>query len=241
MLVTVLGGCGAWPAAGQACSGYLVEHDGFRLLLDPGYAVATLVDPDTLSAVFVSHGHPDHCADLNPLLRARVLGGARPGPLPVYALPGALDPVLALDGPRMMAGAYELVEVSPGHDFGIGPFTATTRLLPHHVPNVGVRLSVDGGPVLAYTGDTGPSPAIVELAAGADLFVAEATHPRTVPAADARYLSSAAQAGGYAAAAEVGRLVLTHLWPGTDPGLARAAAAEEYAGETVVAVPGLVI
>jgi hypothetical protein len=36
--LTVVGGCGAWPAAGQACSGYLVEHDGFRLLIDPGYA-----------------------------------------------------------------------------------------------------------------------------------------------------------------------------------------------------------
>ena len=38
MRLTVVGGCGAWPAAGQACSGYLVEHDGFRLLIDPGYA-----------------------------------------------------------------------------------------------------------------------------------------------------------------------------------------------------------
>ena len=72
----VLGGCGAWPAAGQACSGYLVEHDGFRLLMDPGYAVAPLLDPLTVDAVFVSHGHPDHCADLNPLLRARALAAA---------------------------------------------------------------------------------------------------------------------------------------------------------------------
>ena len=39
MKITVLGGCGAWPTAGQACSGYLVEHDGFLLMLDPGYAI----------------------------------------------------------------------------------------------------------------------------------------------------------------------------------------------------------
>jgi len=38
MRVTVLGGCGVWPAAGQACSGYILEHEGFRLLVDPGYA-----------------------------------------------------------------------------------------------------------------------------------------------------------------------------------------------------------
>ena len=39
MRLTVLGGCGGWPAVGLACSGYLVEHDGFRLLIDPGYAI----------------------------------------------------------------------------------------------------------------------------------------------------------------------------------------------------------
>jgi ribonuclease BN (tRNA processing enzyme) len=77
MRLTVLGGCGAWPAAGLACSGYLVEHDGFRLLIDPGYAtlprLLAVVDAAEVDAVLVSHGHPDHCADLNPLLRARAL------------------------------------------------------------------------------------------------------------------------------------------------------------------------
>jgi ribonuclease BN (tRNA processing enzyme) len=37
--LTVLGGSGGYPAASGACSGYLVEHDGFRLLVDPGYAI----------------------------------------------------------------------------------------------------------------------------------------------------------------------------------------------------------
>ncbi|MDX6393145.1 MAG: hypothetical protein QOJ73_4208 [Streptosporangiaceae bacterium] len=43
MRLTVLGACGAWPEAGQACSGYLVEHDDFRLVVDLGvcdYAAA---------------------------------------------------------------------------------------------------------------------------------------------------------------------------------------------------------
>jgi ribonuclease BN (tRNA processing enzyme) len=68
--LTVLGGCGAWPSADQACSGYLVEHDGFRLLIDPGYAILPRLlqglDADEVDAVLVSHGHPDHCADLMP-------------------------------------------------------------------------------------------------------------------------------------------------------------------------------
>jgi ribonuclease BN (tRNA processing enzyme) len=69
--LTVLGACGAWPEAGQACSGYLAEHDGFRLLIDAGYAIVPRllerVAASQLDAVFISHGHPDHCADLSPL------------------------------------------------------------------------------------------------------------------------------------------------------------------------------
>jgi ribonuclease BN (tRNA processing enzyme) len=238
--VTVFGGAGAWPSAGQACSGYLVEHDGFRLLMDPGYAVTPLLDPGSIDAVFVSHGHPDHCADLNPMLRARVLAASPPAALPVFALPGAVDAVLALDGPRMMAGAYTVVPVAPGDLFAIGPFAATTTLLPHHVPNVGIRLSA-AGVSLAYTGDTGPSDEIVPLARGVDLLIAEATYPQDVPAQDARYLSSARQAGGYADAAGAGALLLTHLWPGIAPERALAGAAALYPGPTSVARPGTIL
>lgn len=103
MRVTVLGGCGARPAAGQACSGYLVEHKGFRLLVDPGFATTPRllerVTADQVGAVFISHGHPDHCADLNPLLRARALRDSPLPPLPVYAPSGALDAVLASIAP----------------------------------------------------------------------------------------------------------------------------------------------
>jgi hypothetical protein len=98
-----LGGCGGWPEPGQACSGFVVEHDGFRLVIDLGYAaVPRLLEQAAareIDAVFISHGHPDHCADLNPLLRGRALATDPPPPLPVYALPGALDAVLALDRP----------------------------------------------------------------------------------------------------------------------------------------------
>jgi ribonuclease BN (tRNA processing enzyme) len=107
-----------WPAAGQACSGYLVEHDGFRLLLDPGYATLPRLlehlTAEQVDAVWVSHAHPDHGADLDPLLRARALREEPPAALPVYALPGAVDAVLALDRPGMLNDHYELRETVPG-------------------------------------------------------------------------------------------------------------------------------
>ena len=243
MRLTVLGGTGGWPAAGTACGGYLVEHDGYRVLIDPGYATfprllehcaAAAVD-----AVLVSHGHPDHCADLNPLLRARALAERPAPPLPVYAPPDALSAVLALDHPGMLDSAFELREFAPGAAFETGPFAVRTWLLPHWRPNAGMRLHA-GGAVLAYTGDTGPSPDLPALARDADVLIAEASYPERVPGDSVRYLSSALQAGQTAAAAGARRLLLTHLMPGTDPGAAVEAASAGYDGDISVAVPGLV-
>jgi ribonuclease BN (tRNA processing enzyme) len=238
MRLTTIGGCGAWPAAGRACSGYLLEHDGFRVLIDPGYAVLPglleIIPAEDLDAVLVSHGHPDHCADLNPLLRARALRDDPPAALPVYAPDGALDAVLALDRPRMLEDAITVHSFDPGQRFSVGPFEVRTWLLPHWLPNAGLRLEADGE-TLAYTGDSGPSPDLIPLAASADVFLAEATYPDVVPADSARYLSSARDAGQVATRAGVGRLVLTHLWPGTPPDVAVRAAAEAFDGEISVA------
>jgi ribonuclease BN (tRNA processing enzyme) len=242
--LTVLGGCGAWPAAGQACSGYLVEHEGFRLVVDLGFAtVPRLLESVTacqIDAVFITHGHPDHCADLNPLLRARALRDDPPAPLPVYALPGALDAVLMLDRPGMLDRAYVLNEFVAGDHFEIGPFGARTKLLPHWVPNAGVRLTA-GDRVLAYTGDTGPSSDVVDLARNADLLLAEASYADQVPEDSQLYLSSASQAGGQAAEASAERLVLTHLLPDQDAVSAVTAAGDRYDGDVVVATSGLVL
>lgn len=244
MKLTILGGAGAWPPAGGACSGYLVEHGGFRLLLDPGYATLPrllgLVDAVAIDAVLVSHGHPDHVADLNPLLRARALGDDPPGALPSWAPPGALRAVLALDRPGMLDAACELHEFEPGDAFPIGPFAVQTRLLPHSLPNAGFRLTADVRS-LTYTGDAGPSDDLVELADRTDVLLAEASHVERVPDDAARWLNSALEVGRQARQAQVGRLVLTHLFPGTDPAAARAAARRSYAGWTGVAAPGLVV
>src|SRR5215467_8575656 len=123
MRMTVLGGCGAWPAAGQACSGYLIEADGFRLLVDPGYATVprllTHVDATEVDAVLVSHEHPDHCADLNPLLRARALAHLRR--VPVRRRRPAGD--RAVHDRRAIAAALR-----------------AERRLPHHVRLSGARV-----------------------------------------------------------------------------------------------------
>ena len=190
-----------------------------------------------MDAVLVSHGHPDHCADLSPLLRARSLRDDPSGPLPIHALPGAVGPVLALDAGRAAARGAELHEFRAGADFAVGPFHVTTFELPHFIPSVGFRLHA-GEEVFAYTGDTGPSPNLEPLAAGADLLLAEATYIAEVPVEDVRFLSSAEQAGRLAHRAHARRLLLTHVWPGTDRDVLEHAAREPYDGQVGTATAG---
>ena len=115
----------------------------------------------------------------------------------MFAPAGALEPVLALDRPGMLDDAIALREFTPGDGLEVGPFGVQSWLLPHWVPNAGLRLEASGQ-VLAYTGDSGPSPLLAELARGADIFLAEATEPWQLTGSEARYLSSARQAGAVA-------------------------------------------
>ncbi|WSQ06594.1 MBL fold metallo-hydrolase [Streptomyces sp. NBC_01231] len=127
----------------------------------------------------------------------------------------------------MLAKAFNLYGFNPGDRFDIGPFTTDTWLLPHFVPNAGIRLTTPEA-VLAYTGDTGPRSDIPRLAQGVDLFLSEATYIRQVPTADAPYLLTPRLAGRYAHQAGAARLILTHLWPGTDPTIAKEVSAEAF-------------
>ncbi|MBO2454423.1 MBL fold metallo-hydrolase [Actinomadura barringtoniae] len=241
MHLTVLGACGAWPTATEPCSGFLLEHEDFRLLIDLGYATFPQLLKHTtaerVDAVLISHGHPDHCADLNPLLRARALVADPPPPLPVHAPPHALDAVLALDRPGMLDSAYALHDINIGRTLALGPFTVETRPLPHWVPNAGMRITADTTTV-AYTGDGGPTPEVAALARDADLLIAEATYPTEVPREDAPYLTSAQQAGTQATKAGAHRLLLTHLWPNTPEATSLEAAARTYNGEIAAAKSG---
>jgi ribonuclease BN (tRNA processing enzyme) len=138
--------------------------------------------------------------------------------------------------PRL-AELFDVLELPGTHR--VGPFDVTGVGLPHHVPNAGVRLTAPGV-TLAYTGDTGPDPALAELGADADLYVMDATL-QEIPQATSRNLLTAREAGEWAHAARARRLLLTHFWPGRDRTVSLAQAAETFAGEILCADEGLVI
>ncbi|WP_442874642.1 MBL fold metallo-hydrolase [Amycolatopsis sp. NBC_00345] len=127
-----------------------------------------------------------------------------------------------------------------GSEWDVGPFRLTSVLLPHYVPNHGVRLSAPGLNVV-YSGDCGPSRLLVELARGADLLICDATLQGEPPTDEPRQLMTAAEAGRTAAEAKVGTLLLTHFWPGTDRAVSVAEARAEFPGDVLVADEGLTL
>lgn len=240
--LTVLGSCGAWPEPGRACSGYLLTHRGFRIVLDLGYATAPrlfeTVPDGAVDAVIVTHEHPDHCVDVSALGRVREhLHGGRPR-LPLYGTPGVLRVLRALEPRPDPETVFEFHDLARGGR--IGPLELIAFPLPHHVPNHGVRLTAPGLTV-AYTGDTGPSAALAALSRDADLVIAEATLSGGKPTTGPRYLMTAGEAGAFAAEAGARRLLLTHFWPGADRVASVARARERFGGEVLAATEGMVV
>jgi ribonuclease BN (tRNA processing enzyme) len=245
MELTVLGSSAAWPGPGLAASGYLLREDGFSAVLDLGTgAMSNLqlhLPHERLDAIVITHEHIDHCIDLYSVYMARFFHSEPLPPLPVYAPPGVFARVAALEddeGVAQMRAIFDVHEVEPGGSFEAGPLRVSTRLLPHWVPNSGLRIQSNGR-TLVYTGDTGPSDEIEALARGADLVVAEASWQGTFGEGRPPYHLTARQAAEHATRAGVGRLVLSHFWPGHDREVSREEAATAFDGELVMAHEGM--
>jgi ribonuclease BN (tRNA processing enzyme) len=240
--VTVLGSCGAFPERSRACSGFAVDWDGYRLVLDLGYATLPRLLahwPDgVVDAVAITHEHPDHCIDLHGLFRMRLYGGAAEPRLPLYCPPGVLDRLAGLEPDADLTAVFDLHPL-PGA-YRAGPFELTGMALPHFVPSAGIRVQA-GQNALAYSGDTAPDPMLAELGRDADLFIIEATDRVGEPQRPERNLMTSAEAGRYGRQAGARRLMLTHFWPGTDRSASIAAASVEFHGTVLEATEDLTV
>lgn len=240
--LTVLGSCGGFPEPGRACTGFLLEVDDLAIALDLGYgtlprllAARPIGDVD---AIVITHEHPDHCIDLHALARVHVHGPHARGPVPLFCPPGVLDRLAGIEPDLDLRSVFSLRPL-PG-TYELGALSLTSTLLPHFVDNVGIRLEGDGL-TLAYTGDTGPVPALADLGRDADLFIVEATDRPGEQLRSQRHLMTAAEAGHWAGAAGAQRLLLTHFWHGTNRQDSVAAARAHFTGEIIAADEGLLI
>jgi len=241
--LTVLGASGTWPNPDTATSGYLLQHDGFNLWVDAGTGtLANLqhhIDLADIHGIVISHEHPDHFVDLYPCFYARHYGEIGEPGLPAFVptdFTQKLADVVSIDSQVVMRRAFAFTEVAPGEPFEIGPFRVKTAPMAHlGIPALGFRFHADGA-ALAYTGDTGPTHHVEDLARGVELLLTEATwqdRDDLLP-----FHLSSRQAAIHARHAGVTRLVLTHIWPTLDKDVSREQAAEEFDGSIELAAEG---
>ena len=256
MRLTVLGGSAAGPNAGQGCSGYLVETDTTRVVLDLGPGTLPELrrhaDYRSLKGVVVSHLHADHVLDLIALRYALAYNPVPPpGLIPLWMPPGGLEflaGVARAFAPREEASSFftdvfSITEYQPQEALQLGDLELTFAPTIHYIPCWAMNVrDMRHGQSLAYTADTGPAANLSHVITGASVLVADAGNPspEREPFAE-RGHATAAEMAKLAKQYEVSTLVLAHLWQ--EIGFARYAAdaATEFAGRIEIAQPGLSI
>ncbi|MCU1656093.1 MAG: Ribonuclease tRNA processing enzyme [Pseudonocardiales bacterium] len=246
MKLTVLGCSGSMPGPDSPASGYLIEAEGYRLVLDLGHgafgALQRYVNPAEVDAIIVTHLHADHCIDLTAYIVALRYGASRyrvsgpEGRIPLIGPSGTRDRLEAAYDPFVRKlGLHELFGFSTPASGELGPFALSFAPMNHPVPTSAVRITC-GDRTLVYSADTGESDALVSLAHGADVLLCEASiGPDEEPIPDLHLTGK--QAGEHADRAGVDRLIVTHVPPWGSRQLAADEAAATFHGAVEIALP----
>ena len=219
MKLTVIGCSPAWPNPGGAQSGYLVQGETGRVLLDCGSGVLAKLreheDWPRVDAICLTHFHLDHWGDIVPWVWALWFGPASELPRPeLWVPPGGRQLLCELGGrlgtPDMFEQAFDVREYEDGKEFEAAGIRVTPRRVLHYeLLAFGFRVS-QNGKTLAYSGDSGPSDQLVELAHNADLFLCEATLLQPNPEGGTRGHLATSEANDAFRASGAKRLLLTH-------------------------------
>jgi ribonuclease BN (tRNA processing enzyme) len=260
--ITVLGKSPSWQDVDGACSGYLVEEQGFRLLIDCGNGVFSklrrFTDYVDIDAVVISHLHADHFLDLvpfsyaltyaprqQPVAVARWPGTDHPARPSLHAPPGARAcfrrVVGAWGNEDLIENAFHLREYDPSEVLHAGPLTLRFQLVPHYVDTHAVEITsaANGGRRFTFGADSSPSEDLCTFARDTDLLLIEATLPR--PERDGmRGHLTPAEAGEHGRRARARRVVLTHLSDELDAAWAEAEAERTFGGPVEIAREGAV-
>jgi ribonuclease BN (tRNA processing enzyme) len=236
--VTVLGCSGVYQTRDSAASGYLVEVDGERWLLDAGGGtwrnLLLHTDYRDLRGVVLSHRHPDHTIDIWQLYHALRYGDVdAPAPsIPLWAPQETIDRLLGFD--EGLADAFGLVPITEASEIALGSARVLFGRMKHPPVTLGARIEL-GDAAFSYSADSGVEGDFDRIGTEAHVFVCEAT----VQNSDEPWWGhlSAAHAGSIAARLGVKKLVLAHIRPGRDRELSLAEA-RETAGDIDVELAG---
>ncbi|WP_327290021.1 MBL fold metallo-hydrolase [Streptomyces sp. NBC_01198] len=242
-LLTVLGCAAPYPGVDDPCSGYLVSSGDTSVWVDAGTGtLAELqrhVRLDEVDAIWISHLHADHSADLLTAYYAALFADIQlPAPIPLFGPPGTADRLahfLTNSSTRSpVESAFEIHELHDGHQVQVGALTLTSRAVAHGVPAFALRIET-AETSLVYSGDTAPCPNLMSLAEGCDVLLCEAESAQPAPE---RVHHTPEEAGETATAAQASRLIVTHVGRALPRDQAATRAATRFAGPVDYAAPG---
>jgi ribonuclease BN (tRNA processing enzyme) len=219
--VTLLGTGDAFASFGRSQSGYLIDAPGGRILMEAGPGLLPAlksngIAPDSFDLLLISHLHGDHFGGLPFLIldymwetpRKKVLTIAGPPKLEerTWLLMRTMFPHFELD---KIKRKLKFVVLEPGSSTRLGKFKVRAIRSPHTKPDISLSLRIDGGgKSIVFSGDSGWNDGLVELSAGADLFLCECTYYESTQLDfHLNYPMLAANRDKF----KVRRMVLTHL------------------------------
>jgi ribonuclease BN (tRNA processing enzyme) len=213
MKLTVLGCLGAYPHLDHGTTAYLLESNGYNLMIDCGsMAVSSLehhLKPTCLDAVILSHYHYDHIADIGVLTYYRQLW-------PKDDWDGAILKIFGHGEDEWhfndltMEGVTQAKAYDPEGTLKVGPFDITFLRTIHPVTCFAMRIvERRTGKVLVYTGDSGYKEEFLSFSKDADLFLADTYLFEGNENHKAHFTSL--ETGRIAQTAKVKKVVLTHL------------------------------
>ncbi|OWZ84758.1 MBL fold metallo-hydrolase [Natranaerobius trueperi] len=215
--VRVLGRYSPYPPKNGNCSGYLLTIENKKILFDCGNGILSNLqnyfDVSELSAVFISHFHEDHVADLVALRHAyetSIKMGNATNPLAIYV---PRKPQEQVDKLSSYEG-FDVKALEENDHINIGEIDITCIKTEHPLYCLAYRLEYNDK-IFAYTGDTAykEDSSLIDFISNSDLLLAETSFTEKNKKGHEDYHMSAKEAALLAKNANVKRLIMTHLHP----------------------------
>jgi len=228
------------PSLKRNASGYLLEAEGKEVLIDCGSGILLQLERagksyKDIDALFLTHGHPDHFADLMPLLHALF-----------YTPNFTREKDFSIIAPRGFKQYYDkaigsllgesedfrIVFMEAADKMEFGPWSICTTDTVHSADSIAYRFEL-GARSVVFSGDADYDQGIIGLSEKADLLLADCSFP---DAMKVKGHLSAKECGILAQKAAVKTLVLSHIYPAETPDEDRVTEAkEQFNGDVILA------